>query len=683
MIKPARYVLPITILAAVLVFTGSWVSLSENRDKELAAQKQHLSQLTKTIASYNARSLEAVDILLTGLSSDLSTNFDWHHWSQQAGFDYLFSRQNQRLPQLRSLIIFDEHGNSLFSSAPNPGAPINVSDRPYFTSLAHGREIANSGPYVGRSSGRYTYTLARRLTALNRNFGGVIHAALEPEYFHHICWPIRMGNDFDAVLINREGTIVASCRPTDLSAQSPLLGSKFSEVLADGKLRHLQLQDTPITHAGWVAAKSPVEGFPDLQVVSLIPERSLLFRWNAQFWVTVALAFLTIVALLSGGWLISRKNRHLEIEKAKFEVMRKRLGAELAESAKRLEQQKTESERASTAKNRFLAAASHDLRQPLHALALFASDLHRQIRFNNTEQLYYLAHQIQSSAEALRELLDSLLDLSRLDVSGITPQLHNFPVKTLFDRLAITFERAALAKGLQLRFRTHDLLVYSDVALLERLLANLISNAIRYTEKGSILVSARRKREYVLIEVRDTGIGIPVEHQQAIFTEFYQVNNAARESHKGLGLGLSIVDRLASALGTQVELKSWVGKGTRFAIKVMGENPQEQTIAPSLESTSTFPAPVIGVLGNCSDLLEAIELTTGWGYTICYDLQAPPPPDIIISCASNALAALEQFPQTPILALCQGNQVLSPNIHKLNLPIRPARLRALLRRLEG
>lgn len=683
MTKPARYVLPIAILAAILVFTGSWVSLSENRDKELEAQKQHLNQLTKTIASYNARSFEAIDILLAELSSDLSTDNHWQHWDQQTGFDYLFSRQNKRLPQLRSLIIFDPQGNSLFSSTQTPATPINVADRPYFTSLAQGEQLASSGPYVGKISGRYTYTLARRLNDKNHNFGGVIHAALEPEYFHHICWPIRMGDDFDAVLINGKGTIVASCRPTDLSIQSPLLGSKFSEVLAAGQLRHLQLQDNPITHAGWVVTKSPVDGFPDLQVVSLMPESSLLSRWNAQFWVTVALAFLTIVALLAGGWLISRKNRHLEMEKAKFEVMRKKLGAQLTESAKRLEQQKIESERASTAKNRFLAAASHDLRQPLHALALFASDLHRQIRFNNTEQLYYLAHQIQSSAEALRELLDSLLDLSRLDVSGITPLLHNFPIKTLFDRLAITFERAALAKGLQLRFRSHNLVVYSDVALLERLLANLISNAIRYTEKGSILVSARRKKEYILIEVRDTGIGIPAEHQQAIFTEFYQVNNAARESHKGLGLGLSIVDRLASALRTQVELKSWVGKGTRFAIKIRGENPQEKTIPPSQESTSKFPVPVIGVLGNCSELLEAIELTTGWGYTICYDLQAPPTPDIIISCASNALAALEQFPQIPILALCQGNQVLSPNIHKLNLPIRPARLRALLRRLEG
>jgi signal transduction histidine kinase len=210
------------------------------------------------------------------------------------------------------------------------------------------------------------------------------------------------------------------------------------------------------------------------------------------------------------------------------------------EATQELAGQKNAAERANTAKSRFLAAASHDLRQPLHALSLFATDLQRQLRSGTAKELPRLAEQIAASTTILGELLDSLLDISRLDVAGIKPDSRPAPVQPIFERLANSFRRAATDRNITLRFRPSRLWVESDPIMLERMIANLVSNALRYTQPGGcVLVAARSRGNRVSIEVRDNGIGIAAEHQAAIFAEFYQVGNVAREQNKGLGLGLS------------------------------------------------------------------------------------------------------------------------------------------------
>jgi len=226
---------------------------------------------------------------------------------------------------------------------------------------------------------------------------------------------------------------------------------------------------------------------------------------------------------------------------------------------------KKAAEMASQAKTRFLAAASHDLRQPLQSIALMSSILGRKIQ--NPEVLKIVDEQ-KAIILAMSETLNTLLDIGRLEAGVMTPQLEIFPARTLLEKVDIEFRRLAQAKGIELRLAPTSAMVLSDPIMLERIVMNLVSNAIKYTDKGKVLVGCRRHNGRLRFEVWDSGIGIPGEMTQLIFETFYQIDNTARESRKGLGLGLSIVDQLSRLLGYELNLHSILGKGSYFSVEV-------------------------------------------------------------------------------------------------------------------
>ncbi len=227
---------------------------------------------------------------------------------------------------------------------------------------------------------------------------------------------------------------------------------------------------------------------------------------------------------------------------------------------------KEEAERANFDKSRFLAAASHDLRQPMHALGLFVGELHS--RLDSVEQRK-IASKVEESVEALSSLLDSLLDISKLDAGIVIPQIQGFDIDAMANRLVQDFIPVAQRKNISLRVRCANTMVLSDPVLLERILLNLLSNAIRYTpQNGTVLLGCRRCGENLRIEVRDNGIGIPTDEQQNVFREFVQLANSARDRSKGLGLGLAIVDRLARLLHHSLSLRSAPGRGSTFSVTV-------------------------------------------------------------------------------------------------------------------
>ncbi|MEK9804379.1 MAG: ATP-binding protein, partial [Curvibacter sp.] len=213
-----------------------------------------------------------------------------------------------------------------------------------------------------------------------------------------------------------------------------------------------------------------------------------------------------------------------------------------------LRAKKEEAETATRAKSRFLAAASHDLRQPIHALGMFVA---RLAQLPHDRETRHLIGNLEASVRAMQDLLDALLDISRLDADAVRVQLQPVPLAPLFEQLRGALMPVATDKGLRLRVRDSALWVQSDPTLLHRILLNLVSNALRYTGHGGVLVGCRRSRggSHVWIEVWDTGVGIAPEHQQDIFREFYQIGNPERDRSKGLGLGLNIVDRTARLLG--------------------------------------------------------------------------------------------------------------------------------------
>jgi signal transduction histidine kinase len=685
--KPETLALTVALAGTLTILLVFLTDLVLARHRDLESGERRLQHFGIMMAEHTARTFEAVDVLLRETATDLSHNRrDWEGWTPNQGWEYIAQRHSRAMPQLRDLIIFDRHGNQRFISTYFPSPHINVKDRPYFATLENGAEVATFGPYIGRNSGRYTYAIARRVTGENGRFAGIAYATMEPAYLQDFCWSNRLSDDFEAVLINAKGEIAASCRPTDLSRQSPVLGAKATTALFGGKLQDMVSESGLAKTNGLLVSVAPVPGFSDLRILTAIPEKTLLAAWRNRLFELGTLGLLVTVVLLVGALLVRRQVREMASMTDELAASHEHLEERVREATLELAGQKDAAERANTAKSRFLAAASHDLRQPLHALSLFSADLQRQLRSDAPSELPRLAEQISASTAMLGELLDSLLDISRLDVAGIKPDSRPFPLQPEFERLANSFRRAASDRNITLRFRPTSLWVETDPLLLDRMIANLISNALRYTPPGGrVLVAARRRGREVLLEVRDNGIGIAQEHQAEIFAEFYQVGNTAREHNKGLGLGLSIVDRLARALNIQVALRSRLGEGTSFALRLAGSQPARQARP---QTSAAPPAGRVHCIGTSDDMRACIGLVKSWGYAVSTadGAKAERPPDntVLITDAELAEAvSAEQAPGAPLIVLAgTAGQALPVGAHALPLPVRPARLRALLNQLQ-
>jgi signal transduction histidine kinase/CheY-like chemotaxis protein len=243
-----------------------------------------------------------------------------------------------------------------------------------------------------------------------------------------------------------------------------------------------------------------------------------------------------------------------------------RVKTEIAETAQReAEHARHEAEQANASKSKFLAAASHDLRQPIHAQGLFLEVL---ARTELTAQQRELLASTCAASDASAEMLNTLLDFSRIEAGVVEPCIQPFRLQPLFNKIEREFEQQADAKGLAYRSRETALVVQSDPALIELILRNLASNAIRYTERGGLLVACRKRGDQAVLEVWDTGIGITPAHQQEVFREFHQLGNPERDRRKGLGLGLAIADGLARTLGHGLTLASTPQRGSVFRLSL-------------------------------------------------------------------------------------------------------------------
>ena len=244
---------------------------------------------------------------------------------------------------------------------------------------------------------------------------------------------------------------------------------------------------------------------------------------------------------------------------------KQRLLEEKVQAEAALQQAKQAAEDANQAKSLFLAAASHDLRQPLQSIALLNSVLRRKVQDRDTLKLI---EDQGSILQSITDTLNTLLDLSKCESGVVTPRLIDFPVGQVIDKMDTEFRGQAQAKGLGFRTVLAKAIIRSDPVLLERIVQNFLSNAIKYTKAGKVLLGCRNRGRNLRIEVWDTGIGFPEDERRQIFEAFYQLDNAAREAHKGLGLGLSIVDQLAGLLEHRLDVRSVPGKGSLFAVEV-------------------------------------------------------------------------------------------------------------------
>lgn len=290
-----------------------------------------------------------------------------------------------------------------------------------------------------------------------------------------------------------------------------------------------------------------------------------------------------------------------------------RLRYESEELAEALHIKTLEAQQATQAKSKFLAAASHDLRQPLHTLSLFIDVLKESKTKDERASIF---PRIELSLDALRKLFDALFDLSKLDAKVVKPELNHFDPTQLLIALAEEYLPAANEKNLKLKVHSSVLVVMSDLLLLERILRNLISNAIRYTETGGVLLSARIRGDKILLQVWDTGIGIPKESKDEVFVEFQQLHNTHRDRNQGLGLGLAIVKRLCQLLEHPLRLRTQQGKGSVFSISIPRGDVTLMTAKDTKNITHSWDLTgrCILVIDDEREILDAMQtLLSRWG----------------------------------------------------------------------
>ncbi len=291
-----------------------------------------------------------------------------------------------------------------------------------------------------------------------------------------------------------------------------------------------------------------------------------------------------------------------------------RLNAELAAA-------KTVAEEANLSKTRFLAAASHDILQPLNAARLYASSLAEGAARAGGDDRDDLARKVDISLEAVEEILGALLDMSRLDAGATRAEVSDVGVADLLRLLEIEFAPLARSKGLKLRFVPSRLSICTDRRLIRRLLQNLISNAIKYTVEGKVLVGCRRGRDGLRLEVWDTGLGIPADRQRAVFEEFRRLDQGARIA-RGLGLGLSIVERLGRVLGHPIGLRSWPGEGSVFFVTAplgaaAGRGAEDSVPAPRQAADEPLAGLRVLAIDNEPRVLDGMRTLLGkWGCAV-------------------------------------------------------------------
>ena len=331
------------------------------------------------------------------------------------------------------------------------------------------------------------------------------------------------------------------------------------------------------------------------------------------------------------GGLGIRANRSFE------RLMSLRIRAE--EMATDLQRQKEIAERANLAKSHFLAAASHDLRQPVHALGLFVGALQGVAMAPEGRRLI---EQIEASVNAMDGLFTALLDISRLDAGVVAVQRRPFAIKSMLDRVCRDYAQEAEAKGVSLVYKDCAAVVDTDPMLLERILRNLVSNAVRYTNRGRIVVGCRRRGAAISLQVWDTGIGIRGDQQARVFQEYYQLGNPERDRAKGLGLGLAIVRRLTDLLGCELKLRSAPGRGSSFEVVIpLAREPAPAEPSPG-DPQRALTNQLIVVIDDESPIREATSnLLMHWGHRV-----------IAVGSGDEAIERLSTCSTRPDLIIC-------------------------------
>lgn len=420
------------------------------------------------------------------------------------------------------------------------------------------------------------------------------------------------------------------------------------------------------------------------------------------------------VRLHDGGIFFTYTDATAQAQSEELEAENETLELRVRERTEQLEtlnldllRAKAEADDANISKSRFLAAASHDILQPLSAARLYATSLRERLRARPSgDDALVLASNVDAALEAVEDILGALLEISQLDAGATGTEIDAFDINPILLQLKLEFEPIALERGLRLTFMPSSLRVTSDRKLLRRMLQNLVSNAVKYTSAGRILVGVRRHGATARISVHDTGVGVPDEKQVVIFREFERLPAGAQMA-PGAGLGLSIVHRLSQVLAHEVSLRSVVGKGSVFSVSLPAAAPSNATAPPQAmimpSRQGSLDGLVVAAIDNEPPILSGMTvLLQGWGCVVACGTELKTVetalaaedlrPDVIVADyhvgemdGLAIIAALRRrFGACPAVLLTADRDVRlrdlaqAADVRILHKPLKPAALRSLL-----
>jgi signal transduction histidine kinase/CheY-like chemotaxis protein len=571
-----------------------------------------------------------------------------------------------------------------------------------------------------------------------RRDAGVTIAEVNLKLIWDVVSQIKVGRSGVAYVVDATGRLIAH---PDISLV--LRHTELAQMRRESPANLNRLEAGETTDArgrGLLSASAPVDPFGWTVIADLPSDEAYLPIWASIFRTEVLLLaglllaiviacvlarrmVLPITAIRDGAERVGRGDLtpqisiktgdELEALGDQFNRMAAQLQESYANLDRKVQERTRQLEAANVSKSRFISAASHDLRQPLHALGLFFAQLRPQLRGDQRR----LLDRIDNAIGEMNVLFNALLDISKLDAGVLVPAQSDFAVGALLAKMELTFAALAREKGLSLHVVDCRLWIRSDAVMLTRILLNLVSNAVRYTERGGVLIGCRRRGDSLRIEVCDTGPGIPDDQRERVFDEFYQLQGARQSADRGLGLGLAIVDRLRRLLDHRIELTSRVGKGSRFSITVpIAAAPSANLVngarsAPDLVSPDSDPTnKVVVVLDDARPVLEGTgELLRNWGFRVVLDQAGDGAfeqlrdrgqfPDLIISDyhlsgGKTGIEAIEQLRRSfgaPIPAcLISGDtsperlrETRAQGYFLLHKPVNAVRLRAIVNELVG
>lgn len=568
--RRAAWLFTLTVVSCFsLLFFSHFFS---SKQRELNAGLRDINSFSYLVAENVSRSFDAVDLITNELRGQFAQVINWQAWPDQAGHALLAERKTRALPQLRDFAVYDETGRQRFHSTLLPTPAINISDRPYFKALQGGADRSLYGPFKGRNSGRFTFTLSRRINDVAGHFAGVMFASIEPTYFQTLCQNTTPTQHFELFLVNQEGVIISGCnsRPdsagdqpenvSGISIQTLLAGGRFYRTWRGAESQYID---------GYHFRRHAVRNYPELWVVTASAESSILSNWRKRQLYIGFMYLSGVVITLAAFGLIRQQMARLQVMTRQLREHRDELEVKVKEATRSLEEKTAAAEAANVAKGAFLANMSHEIRTPLNAV-LGMSYLALKTELNDKQRGYL--SKIVLSGEHLLGLINNLLDMSKIEAGKLELDCTDFSIHGVMDRARNLLEDKARNKGLEIQVEADPRLpevMHGDSLRLIQILVNFLDNAIKFSDSGTIQIRAALLKHtqsgcVVQWEVKDRGVGLSEIQLTRLFKPFNQADSSTTRKFGGTGLGLAISKQLAALMGGDVGATSQPGLGSTF-----------------------------------------------------------------------------------------------------------------------